>query len=74
MSSEDEKPPRGKANDSLTTRHIEQSGETLLRTLTTTHIQQKLETVTPAQNQNNPANTTSNAPDRGQRQGSPKKR
>jgi hypothetical protein len=59
MSRKEEESLRQRANDSLTTRHVEQSGEVLLRTLTTAHIQQKLENVIPAQSQGKPDNTTS---------------
>src|ERR1700722_2118775 len=59
MSDKDGKSVRKNTQDSLTTRHIEQSSDALLRTLTTEHIQQKLETVNPAQNQGKPDNTSS---------------
>jgi hypothetical protein len=68
MSTKEQEPVRGKANDSLTTRHIEQSTE-MLRTLTTAHIQQKLGNADPIQNQGNAGATGSGAGTGQQQQG-----
>jgi hypothetical protein len=71
-----EMPPRKRTEDSLTTRHIEQSGETLLRTFTTEHIKQKLENVAPPQNQGTPggqSGQTSSGGGPGQQQGAGEK-
>ena len=67
MPSEGEKPMQRKVTDSLTTRHIEQSGERLLKTLTTAHIQQKLESVIPTQREGSSTDTRSDSR-QGQRQ------
>jgi hypothetical protein len=56
--------------DSLTTRHIEQSSDTLQRTLTTHHIQQKLENLKPVQGQGNTDNASSGSGPTGNQQGS----
>jgi superfamily II DNA/RNA helicase len=53
-----EESSRHHVNDSMTTRHIEQSSD-LVRSLTTAHIQQKIENVTPTQSQVNPDAATS---------------
>ena len=68
MSSKEQEPVRQKVNDSLTTRHIEQSTE-FLRTLTTAHIQQKLGNPNPIQNQGN-AGSTGSGSGGGQQHGS----
>jgi hypothetical protein len=53
MSHKAEESVRQHVNDSLTTRHIEQSSE-LLRSLTTAHLQQKMENTNPTQGQASP--------------------
>ena len=58
MSTEDQEPVCQKTQDSLTTRHIEQSSE-LLKKLTTAHIQQKLGAANPIRNQGKAAETGS---------------
>jgi hypothetical protein len=58
---------RQHVNDSLTTRHIEQSSD-LQKSLTTAHLQQKIGNKIPTQGQGSPDATTSNGT--GQQQGS----
>ncbi len=58
---------RQHVNESLTTRHIEQSSD-LQRSLTTAHLQQKIGNMNPAQGQGSPDATTSSGT--GQQQGS----
>lgn len=58
MSGKEKEPVRQQMNDSLTTRHLERSSETL-KTLTTAHIQQKLGNTTPIQNEGNAGATGS---------------
>jgi hypothetical protein len=72
MSGKEQEPVRQKTNDSLTTRHVEQSTE-LLRTLTTAHIQQKLGNTNPTQNQGS-AGSTGSGGGAGQQQGSGEKK
>jgi hypothetical protein len=59
---------RQHVNDSLTTRHIEQSSD-LLRSLTTAHLQQEIGNMNPTQGQGNP-DTTTTPSGTGQEQGS----
>jgi hypothetical protein len=69
MSDKDGKSVRINTQDSLTTRHIEQSSDALLRALTTQHIQQKLENVNPVQSQGSTDNTSSGGGASGTQQG-----
>ena len=59
MADEQDKSLHQKTTDSLTTRHIEQHSDVLLRTLTTAHIEQKIGNVAPTQSQGKTGDTTS---------------
>jgi hypothetical protein len=71
LSDQQEKTFNQQTNDSLTTRHLERSGEALNKSLTTAHIQQRVENVNSVQSQNN-SNSSTSGTEAGQQQGTGK--